>query len=433
MTFRIKKATVGATVGTALEWYDFSLYSTASALVFPAVFFPVEDPLTATLSSFATFAVGFFARPVGGVIIGNLGDRFGRRQMLFLTLVLMGVASALIGVIPSATSIGAAAPILLIVLRVLQGCGAGGEYAGATLMAAEHSNDKSRGLNASIPGAGNAAGALLATGVLTLLNTTLSKEDFLAWGWRVAFLASIVVCIAGIIIRLRVSETPEFAESKKLNDVPRVALGELLRVAGKRVPLAMLASIGPNVASYLPSVYAITYLTANVGAPAWIGLTGILIGNLLKFATIPTAGWLTDKAGRRPVFLAGALGTVVLAFPFFFLLDTGTPILVWIALVLIFTFCNDAMLAAQSGFMSELFDVRHRYTGVTFSREISGAVVGGTLPFVAASLTAATGGHFWLVALYCVVLMLLAALGMYLLPETRHLATRPSQESSVSS
>lgn len=427
MTFRINKATVGATVGTALEWYDFSLYATASALVFPAVFFPTQDALTATLASFATFAVGFFARPVGGVIIGNLGDRYGRRQMLFLTLVLMGISSTLIGLVPDFATIGVAAPILLIVLRVLQGFGAGGEYAGATLLAAEHSSEGSRGMNAAIPGAGNAAGALLATGVLTLLNTTLPAEAFLSWGWRVAFLLSIVVCVAGIVIRLRVSESPEFADAKSRGAVPRVALTELFRSAGRRIPLAMLASIGPNVASYLPSVYALTYLTTVVGAPPWIGLTGILIGNVLKLFTIPLAGWISDRVGRRPVFLAGAIGAAVLVYPFFFLLNTGTPVLVWIALVLVFTFCNDAMLAAQSGFMSELFDVRHRYTGVTFSREITGALVGGTLPFVAAALTSAVDS-FWLVALYCLVLMLLAALGMFLLPETRKLVSGSKAE-----
>lgn len=419
MTFRINRATIGATVGTALEWYDFSLYGTASALVFPAVFFPTEDPAVATLASFATFAVGFFARPIGGLIIGNLGDRYGRRQMLFVTLVLMGISSTLIGVIPSYAAIGVAAPVLLVALRVLQGFGAGGEYAGATLLAAEHSASSSRGMNAAIPGAGNAAGALLATGVLTLLSTTLSPEAFLAWGWRVAFLLSIAVSVTGIVIRLRVSESPEFTESKAAGRAPRVAVTELFRTAGRKIPLAMLASIGPNVASYLPSVYALTYLTTSVGAPAWIGLTGILIGNVLKLGTIPLAGWISDRVGRRPVFLAGAIGAAVLIYPFFFMLDTGTPVVVWAALVMIFTFCNDAMLAAQSGFMSELFEVRYRYTGVTFSREITGAIVGGTLPFVATWLTTAAGGESWLVALYCLVLLALAALGMYLLPETR--------------
>lgn len=427
MAFRFPKATIGATVGTALEWYDFSLYALASALVFPSVFFPGGDPLAATLASFATFAVGFVARPIGGIIIGSLGDRYGRRQMLFLTLVLMGVSSTLIGLVPGYATIGVAAPILLIVLRVLQGFGAGGEYAGATLLAAEHAPDRSRGLHAAIPGAGNALGAVLATGVLTLLNTTLDGEAFLAWGWRIAFLASILVCIAGILIRLRVAESPEFTESAKDRGVARFALGELFRSEGRRVPFAMLASIGPNVASYLPSVYALTYLADSVGAPAWIGLTGILMGNVIKLATIPLAGWISDRVGRKPVFLAGAIGAAAMAYPFFFLLDTGTPIYIWIALVGMFTLCNDAMLAAQSGFMSELFDVRHRYTGVSFSREIPAAVVGGTLPFVAVMLTNASGGSFRLVALYCLVLMLLAALGMALLPETRPRTATPSE------
>lgn len=418
MTFRINKATIGATVGTALEWYDFSLYATASALVFPTVFFSSQDAVTATLASFATFAVGFFARPIGGIIIGNLGDRYGRRQMLFLTLVLMGIASALIGLIPDFATIGIAAPILLVLLRVVQGFGAGGEYAGATLLAAEHSDESSRGMNAAIPGAGNAVGALLSTAILTLLNTTLSAEAFFTWGWRVAFLLSIFVSLAGIIIRLRVPESPEFTENQKMDAVPRVAIVDLFRHAGRKIPFAMLASIGPNVASFLPSVYALTYLATSVGAPAWVGLTGIMVGNLMKIVTIPLAGWISDRIGRRPVFLAGAVGAAVLAFPFFFLLNTGTPILIWIALWLIFTFCNDAMLAAQSGFMSELFDVRHRYTGITFSREIVGALVGGTLPFVATALTASADGAFWPVALYCAILMALSAVGMYFLPET---------------
>lgn len=422
MALHITRPTLASAAGTALEWYDFTLYSTAAALVLPTVFFPSGDPVSATLASFATFAVGFFARPIGGVIIGALGDRYGRRRMLFLTLILMAIASTLIGCLPSYAAIGIGAPILLIVLRVVQGFGAGGEYAGATLLAAEHARDRARGLNASIPAVGNAAGSLIATGVFAIAAAATGPQ-FLEWGWRIPFLLSVLVGVGGIVIRLRVSESPEFTAAKETERIPRVPIAELFRSARSRVPFAMLASIGPNVASYLPNVYALTYLANTVHAPAWIGLTGIIIGNALKFVTIPTAGWLSDRFGRRPVFLAGAIGAAVLAYPFFFLLDTGTPILVWIALVLIFTFCNDAMLAAQSGFMSELYDVRLRYTGVTFSREIPGAVVGGTLPFVATALTIAAGGASWLVALYCVVLALLAALGMFLLPETRGAAT----------
>lgn len=426
MASRFPRATIGATTGTALEWYDFSLYATASALVFPAVFFPGGDPLAATLASFATFAVGFVARPVGGIIIGSLGDRYGRRQMLFLTLLLMGISSTLIGLLPGYATIGVAAPVLLVLLRVLQGFGAGGEYAGATLLAAEHAPSHSRGLHAAIPGVGNALGSMLSTGVLILLNTVLDREAFLAWGWRIAFLASIFVCIAGILIRLRVAESPEFAESAKDRGVARFALADLFRTEGRRVPFAVLASIGPNVASYLPSVYALTYLADSVGAPAWIGLTGIVICNVIKVVTIPLAGWISDRIGRKPVFLAGAIGAAAMAYPFFMLLDTGTPIYIWIALVAMFTLCNDAMLASQSGFMSELFDVRHRYTGVTFSREIPAALIGGTLPLVAVMLTNVSGGSFGLVALYSLVLLLVAALGMALLPETRaRAADRP--------
>ncbi len=431
MSLNIKRVTIASAVGTALEWYDFTLYSTAAALVLPTVFFPSGNTAAGVLASFATFAVGFFARPIGGVIIGNFGDRFGRRRMLFLTLILMSVSSTLIGVLPGYTKIGVAAPILLVVLRVFQGFGAGGEYAGATLLAAEHVGNKSRGLNASIPAVGNAAGSLLAI-VIFALASSMGSSAFLAWGWRIPFLISIFVGITGVIIRLRVSESPELTSALRTERIPRVPIRELFRSARSRIPFAMLASIGPNVASYLPSVYALSYLATVIHAPSWIGLTGIIIGNLLKFITIPTAGWLSDRFGRRPVFIAGALGSAVLAYPFFFLLNTGTPILIWVALVMIFTFCNDAMLASQSGFMSELFDVRLRFTGVTFTREIPGAIIGGTLPFIATALTLAAGGGSWMVALYCAILGLAAAAGMYFLPETRGTVPVPAEMESTS-
>jgi MHS family shikimate/dehydroshikimate transporter-like MFS transporter len=420
---RISHPTVASTVGTSLEWYDFSLYSTASVLVFPTVFFSSQDPLLATLASFGTFAVGFFARPVGGVVIGMMGDRFGRRQMLFLTLLLMGVASTLIGLLPSFDSIGIWAPILLVVLRIMQGLGAGGEYAGATLMAAEHSSSRSRGLNASLPGAGNAVGALLATGVFMVISAITTREELLTWAWRIPFLLSCVLTIVAVLIRLKVEETPEFEASKRTATPKRATLSELFRSAGSKVPFAMLASIGPNVASYLPSVYALSYLTTVVGAPAWIGLTGVLVGNGFKLVTIPVAGRLSDIYGRRPVFLAGAFGAAVLIYPFFFVLDTGSPILIWMAFVLLFSVCNALMLSSQSAFMSELYDVRLRYTGVTFSREITGALIGGTLPFIAAALTSRAGGAPTLVSVYLIVLCLLAAFGMYRLPETRPIET----------
>lgn len=428
MKIKFSHPTVASTVGTSLEWYDFSLYSSASALVFPAVFFSSQDPVVATMASFATFAVGFVARPIGGVIIGVLGDRFGRRQMLFLTLLLMGIASTLIGCLPGYSTIGVWAPILLVVLRVLQGLGAGGEYAGATLMAAEHASDRTRGLNASIPGAGNAIGALMATGVFVLISSSVSQEHLLGWAWRIPFLISCGLSVVAILIRLRVSESPEFEAAKAGKKQERASLRELFSTAGAKVPYAMLASIGPNVASYLPSVYALSYLTVVVGAPAWIGLTGVLIGNFFKLGAIPLAGRLSDTYGRRPVFLVGAVGAAALTYPFFFILDTGSPVLIWFGYIALFSVCNSLMLSAQSAFMSELFEVRLRYTGVTFSREITGAVVGGTLPFIATALTDTADGGPMLVSIYLIVMLLLAAFGMWKLPETRpvrHISSHP--------
>lgn len=421
MTLRVSRATVASTVGTALEWYDFSLYGTAAALVLPAVFFPSGDPLAATLSSLATFAVGFFARPIGGVVIGMLGDRVGRRAMLFVTLTLMAVASTLIGLLPSYASIGAAAPILLVVLRVVQGLGAGGEYAGAMLMSAEHADTRARGLNASAPTLGNAVGAVVATGVFFGASAAMPHAAFLAYGWRIPFLLSIGVGVAGVIVRLKVSDTPEFRAAQGGGHVERAPLRALFASSGRKIVPGMLISVAPNVISYLPSVYALTYLAGHVDAAPWIGLMGIVIANLVKFVTVPTAGWLCDRYGRRPVMTAGSVAAAVLFYPFFFMLDTGTPVVIWAAFVMIYALCNDLTLASQATMMSELFDVRHRYTGVTFTREIAGAIVGGCIPFVAAWLDGASGGRTWPIVLLSALLCLLSALGARFIREPEHL------------
>lgn len=417
----VGRPTIASTVGTALEWYDFALYGTAAALVFPAVFFPSDDPAAAVLASLATFAVGFLARPLGGVIIGIFGDRIGRRAMLFATLILMAVASTAIGLLPSYATAGVFAPVALVVLRVVQGLGAGGEYAGALLMSAEHSGTRHRGLNASMPTLGNAVGSMVATGAYFLTQASMSAEDFLAYGWRIPFLLSVLVGIAGIVIRLRVEDSPEFTREKARGAVTRAPLRELLSTSKRRVAAGMLISIAPNVISYLPSVYALTYLSRNVGAPEWIGLVGIVIANAVKLVTVPVAGMLCDRFGRRPVMITGAVSAAVLFYPFFFMLDTGTPVVVWFALTLIFTLCNDLTLTSQAAMMSELFDVRLRYTGVTFSREITGGLVGGTIPFVAAGLTTWAGGSVWPIVLFSGLLCLISAAGTALVVEPEHL------------
>lgn len=420
MTLRISRATVASTVGTALEWYDFSLYGTAAALVLPKVFFPDADPLSATLSSLGTFAVGFFARPVGGVVIGVLGDRVGRRMMLFCTLVLMAVSSTLIGVLPDYATAGAAAPVALVVLRVLQGLGAGGEYAGAMLLSAEHAEQRARGVNASAPTLGNAVGSLAATGVFFLTSAVMSEHSFRSYGWRIPFLLSCLVGVAGFIIRLKVADSPEFRAARGTGR-GGFPLRSVFTSSGDRIAPAMLISIAPNVISYLPSVYALSHLADDVGTAAWVGLTGIVIANALKVVTVPTAGWLCDRFGRRPVMITGAVSAAVLFYPFFVMLDTGTPVIIWAALVLIFTLCNDLTLASQATMLSEMFDATHRYTGVTFTREITGAIIGGTIPFVATRLHAWSHGGQWSVVAYSAVLCLLSAVGALFVKEPPHL------------
>ncbi|HWD62502.1 MAG TPA: MFS transporter, partial [Humibacter sp.] len=311
------------------------------------------------------------------------------------------------------------APTLLVVLRVLQGLGAGGEYAGAMLLSAEHASDRHRGLNASIPSVGNAVGSVIATAIFFLFEGVMPQAAFLAWGWRIPFLLSIVLAVAGIIIRLRVTDSPEFTAAIASRGIVRSRFVEMFKLSGRRVPLAMLMSIAPNVLSYLPSVYALTYLSTVVGAPAWIGLVGIIIANLLKLVTIPTAGWLSDRFGGKPIMIIGSVAGAVLFYPFFFMLNTGTPVVVWAALVIIFTLCCDMTLASQASLLTNLFHVRVRYTAVTFSREITGAIVGGTLPFVAAWLTAASGGAPWLVCVYCGILCVICAIGTAFLPSAR--------------
>ncbi|NKQ55890.1 MHS family MFS transporter [Amycolatopsis sp. K13G38] len=431
MALRISRATVASTVGTALEWYDFSLYGTAAALVLPQVFFPSGDPLAATLSSLATFAVGFFARPVGGVLIGIFGDRIGRRTMLFVTLLLMAVASTLIGLLPSYATAGAFAPVALVVLRVVQGLGAGGEYAGAMLMSAEHAEPRARGINASAPTLGNAVGSLVATGIYFLVQSLMSKEDFLGYGWRIPFLLSCLVGVAGVIVRLKVSDSPEFKRAKESGRDTRAPLRELFATSRSKIIPGMLVSVAPNVISYLPSVYALTYLTKHVGVASWVGLLGIVIANLVKLVTVPTAGWLCDRFGRRPVMMTGAISAAVLFYPFFFMLDTGTPVVIWAAFVLIYTLCNDLTLASQATMMSELFDVRYRYTGVTFTREIAGAVVGGCIPFVAEALNDASGGKTWPIVLVSAVLCLLSVVGARFIAEPEHLRAPAAARAAV--
>ncbi|MFI6179812.1 MFS transporter [Nonomuraea sp. NPDC051191] len=348
----IRRVVSASTIGTALEWYDFMLYGTAAALVFGGVFFPKGDPLAATLASLGTFAVGFLARPVGGLLFGHLGDRYGRRFVLVVTR---------------------------------------------------------RGLFAAIPPTGNALGVILATLVFTPF-TWLAQDAFLSWGWRVPFLLSILILPIGLYIRSRVDETPAFTESVEAGERSAAPVVAVLREAPGSLLKGFLVSVGPNVATYIPSVYALSYVTGNVGLAAAVATGGLLVANTVKLVTLPLSGALSDRFGRRPVFIAGATLCAAAAFPFFWLLDTGNPMLVWLAMVLVLTFANDLMLGAQASMLPEQFPTRMRFTGVAASRELAAAAAGGTLPFIAAFLTARTQGT-WAISSLMVVMCAIAIVG----------------------
>jgi MFS transporter, MHS family, shikimate and dehydroshikimate transport protein len=297
---------IGASaIGTIMEWYDFFLYAAAAALVFPALFFPESEPLTGTLLAFGTYALGFFVRPVGGIIFGNLGDKIGRKTILIITLLLMGIATTLIGVLPTFNQLGLWAAILLLVLRILQGLGAGAEFGGAVIMAAEYSPQSKRGLYASLPCTGVAIGLLLSSGVFALFSS-LPEEQFLAWGWRIPFLLSIVVVAVGLYIRLRILETPVFSQVKETNTEVGMPIVEVVRSQPRNLLVAIGARFSENGNAYIIQTFTLTYVATQLGMSDNVALTGVLIAAAIGIFTIPLFGALSDRVGRRPVYMFGS-------------------------------------------------------------------------------------------------------------------------------
>lgn len=414
------RAVVASAIGTGLEWFDFTLFSLASALVFGEVFFPTGDPTTSTLAAFAVFGVGFIARPFGGALFGHIGDRYGRRMVLFITILLMSSATALIGLLPGYATLGIAAPILLVALRLLQGLGAGAELAGATLFAAEHSSDKRRGLNAALPGVGTPLGIFLASICMTGLGN-LPREEFLAWGWRVPFVASIVIAAFAVWVRWGIAESPSFraAQAETGSTVPkRAGLFVLLRDHPTATAKASLLSIGPNAGVYVTTVFAVSYLAGTLALPPSYGTNAVTWSTIFSPGVVVAAGLLSDSRGRRPVFIFGCLVVAAGAFPFFALLDSGEPWLIVLAFVILYGIGAKTQLAAQGAMLAEQFPAEVRFSGVAAARELSSALVGGTIPFVATALVAATGGTT-AVSVLVIVLSLAAAVGGLLVRDRR--------------
>src|SRR6185369_7067694 len=364
----IKIVALASLIGTTIEWYDFFLYGTAAALVFNRLFFPNTDPLMGTLLSFGTFAVGFFARPVGGIVIGHYGDKVGRKSMLVLTLVIMGVATFLIGLLPTYAQIGPWAAVALVVLRLAQGFGVGGEWGGAVLMAVEHAPPGRRGFYGSWPQIGVPAGLALSTAVFAVFSR-LPEDQFLSWGWRVPFLVSALLVGVGLVIRMKIVETPAFAKVKEQSAEARQPIVEVLRSYPKEVLLAMGARFAENGAFYIYSVFVLVYATQQVKIPQQTVLNAMLFAAACELAAIPFYGALSDRLGRRPVYLFGAVMTAVLAFPLFMLLDTGSTPMVALAMFLVFIFSHAAMYGPQAAFLSEMFGTRVRYSGASLGAQ----------------------------------------------------------------
>jgi MHS family shikimate/dehydroshikimate transporter-like MFS transporter len=412
----IRLVTVASMIGTTIEWYDFFLYGTAAALVFNRLFFPNFDPLSGTLAAFGTYTVGFVARPIGGIVIGHYGDRIGRRSMLVLTLVIMGVATFGIGLLPTYAQIGPWAAVALVILRLAQGFGVGGEWGGAVLMAVEHAPPGARGFYGSWPQIGVPAGLLLSTAVFAWF-ARLPEDQFLSWGWRVPFLLSVLLVLVGLIIRLRILETPPFTRLKAARTEARRPLVELLQTQRKEVLLAMGARFAENGAFYIYTVFVLVYGTQKVGIARQTILNGVLIAAACALVAIPVCGALSDRVGRRPVYLFGACVTALFAYPLFWLLDTGSTPAVWLALVVALVFAHSPMYGPQAAFLSELFGTRVRYSGASLGSQLSSVVAGGLSPFIATALLPYGRGAL---ASYLIAMAVVTIVAVLVASETRH-------------
>lgn len=430
-----RRALVSSFLGSTVEYYDFLLYGAAAGLVFPKLFFPADmDPGLGTALSFVILLAGYLSRPIGGVLFGHFGDKFGRKNMLFITLMMMGAVSIAIGLMPTYQAIGVAAPLTLVLLRVVQGLAVGGEWAGATLMAAEHVKEKNRGFAASIAVTGGPTGSVLATLVLGVF-AGLPDDAFLSWGWRIPFLLSAALVVIGLYLRYRVTESPDFERARAAGEVHTGV--PIVRVL-KKYPLStfygIMAAAGPLFMQALLAVWAVPYVAAQGVVSRQDALMMLTFSSFLHIFAIPFFAWLSDKFGRRPVMLAGAAVSVVLVFPMFALFNSGSYWLVALAFIVGNPIIQASMYGPIGAFLAEKYETQDRYTGVSLSFQLGSVVGAGTAPLMATMLMGLSNGATTdNIAWYFILLIAIAALCVFLSKETRSSARQQAAEPSTGS
>ncbi|MGY4719469.1 MFS transporter [Naumannella huperziae] len=418
---RLRPVVAASMAGTVVEWYEFFLYATAASLVFGPLFFPkTGNPLDGIIAAFVTYAVGFVARPLGGIVFGHFGDKYGRKHLLQVSIILVGVSTFAMGLIPPFSMIGYAAPVILVLLRFAQGFAVGGEWGGAVLLVAEHSPNKSRGFWSSFPQSGVPAGNLLATLVLLVLSNAMPEADFLAWGWRIAFFLSAVIVVVGYYIRTRVSDAPIFQQAQAEGEAKAhqsFGLGEVLTRYPKGVLTAMMLRVAENVFYYIVVTFSITYLSQTVGINTTEILGLLAIAHLIHFFTVPIWGWLGDRVGRRPVYAIGVVLAAAWGFYAFRLFDTGQAWSILLALVL-GLIAHGLMYAGQPAIMAEQFPTRMRYSGVSIGYQVTSIFAGSLAPIIAVTLLR-TYNSSLPIAIYIVICCVITMIGVLIAPETK--------------
>ena len=427
----VRRVLISSVVGTAIEWYDFFLYATASALVFAQLFFPKFDSTVGTIAAFGTFAIGYLARPFGAVFFGHFGDRIGRKATLVATLMIMGVATFIIGLLPTYASIGVWAPALLILMRFCQGLGVGGEWGGAVLLVVETASENKRGYFGSFPQLGVPIGLLLSTGIFALASQ-LPNEQFLAWGWRIPFLVSAVLVAVGLFIRLRVTESPVFEEVRRTRTVVKAPLIELFRQHPKEIFLALGTRFATDITFNVINVFMLAYGTQQLGLSKSLFLNAIIVGCAVELVTLPLFGKLSDRIGRRAVYLIGAVFVAIYGFLFFQLVETRDPLYIVLAYIGGIALSQASVYGVQSTWFAELFGTRVRYTGASLPYQIAGIITSGPAPLISAWLFA-TYKTTWPIAGYIAVTAVLSLVCAYFLAETfrRGLVPEPSARSDA--